>query len=67
MFEKDSPIWPILKYLAVGSMAIYAVSHGYQEGWVAKSDIPVILQILLGLVGIDGVKFFTQKVIGKNE
>ena len=59
--ESDSPIWPLLRLVVVALVTILAVSTGYREGWVTRSDLPIVLTIAGSLIGFDTVKFLSTK------
>ena len=56
--ESDSPVWPILRMTAFVVCGVYVLSTGYREGWVARSDIPVIAKWGVSLGLFDLVKYF---------
>ena len=62
-FRDTSPFWSILRIAVVLTAAIVAVSFGYREGFVARSDLPVVLEIVGALIGVDLLK----KFLGTNE
>ena len=59
----DSPFWTILRIAVVLVAAIVAVSLGYKEGWVTRSDLPIVLEIAGALIGVDLLK----KFMGRSE
>lgn len=69
MFEKDSPIWPIIsstiKYSVFGLVIVWGLSTGYKEGWVARADVPVLLKILGGFAGINVAGLVGGKILDK--
>ena len=58
MIPNDSPLWPLLKMTVILICAIVGVSVGYDQGFVARADLPVILGILLPYIGIE----LTQRI-----
>lgn len=61
MPANDSLFWPWLKSTTILVAAIVAVSVGYREGFIAKSDIPVVLGVLLPYIGIEVSQRFMNK------
>ena len=56
----DSPLWPLLKLAIVGTLLLVGVSYGYREGFVARSDLPILLSVLLPLMGIEGFQYMRK-------
>lgn len=56
MPDKDSPLWPILRIAVVGLVGIVALSVGYKDGWVTRADLPIVLSLLAGVGGVEGVQ-----------
>ena len=61
MPPKNSPFWPILRLLVVSTMGIIGVSVGYQEGWVTRSDLPIVAAIALSLLGVDSLQYLSKR------
>lgn len=61
MPDKDSPVWPLVRLVVVSTITIAAVSIGYKDGWVARSDLPIVLTIAGSLLGFDVAKFFITR------
>jgi hypothetical protein len=56
--DNSSPAWPLLRLIVVVSLTVACVSLGYQVGFVARSDLPIVLTIAGGLLGVDVTQFF---------
>ena len=49
----NSLFWPYVKVFGIAAFTLIAISVGYREGFVAKTDIPVILGVALPYLGIE--------------
>lgn len=61
----DSHAWPLIRLVVVVMLAVMAVSLGYSQGWVTRSDLPVVLTIAAGLLGVDLTQFVVTKKLNK--
>ena len=65
--NNDSPFWPIFaivfRTLAVVLVLTHLVSTGYREGWVTRSDLPLVAKLGVFLLTYDG--FFVIVRIAK--
>lgn len=57
----DSHFWYLARFIVVFTLAVVGVSVGYKQGWVTRSDLPVVLTIAAGLLGVDGTQFLSHR------
>ncbi len=56
--DSNSPIWPLLRMVVFVVCGVYILSNGYREGWVTRSDFPVLAKWAVSLGLFDLVKYF---------